>query len=52
MKTSEILKQIDDLFNEKLEAKTGWGKNEVKDLYRSSVNEVLMIIADKVTGDE
>ncbi|WP_165044922.1 hypothetical protein [Dysgonomonas sp. ZJ709] len=52
MKTSEILKRIDELFSEKLEAKTGWGKNEVKTLYSTSVNEALMEIADKVCDHE
>lgn len=46
MKTSELLKAIDEAFEEKLEDKTGWGRNEIKAAYRSVVTEVLMAVAD------
>lgn len=46
MKISEILKAIDKSFEEKLEEKTGWGRNEIKAAYRSVVTEVLMALAD------
>lgn len=52
MKTSELLKKIEQAFGEKLEEKTGWGRNEVKSIYQSVVNEVLIQIADKVIKDE
>lgn len=47
MKTSELLKAIDKAFEEKLEEKTGWGRNEIKAAYRSVVTEVLMEVTDK-----
>lgn len=40
MKT--VLKRIEEIFTEKLSAKTGWGRNEVLEAYRDSVNEALM----------
>ena len=46
MKTSELLKAIDEAFEEKLEEKTGWGRNVIKAAYRSVVTEVLMAVAD------
>lgn len=39
--TPEILDEIQDLYFEKLDAKTGWGKNDVKELYKDCVLEVL-----------
>lgn len=48
MTTKDLLKRIEEVFNEKLQEKTGWGKNEVSMLYQSSVNEVLMELADKL----
>ena len=38
----EILSRIDAIFEKKLSAKTGWGKNEVLRAYRESVSEALM----------
>lgn len=52
MKTSELLKAIEEAFEKKLEEKTGWGRNEVKNAYRSAVNEVLLEIADKAVKEE
>lgn len=37
-----LLKRIETLFYEKLQAKTGWGRNEVKKKYSEAVNEALM----------
>jgi hypothetical protein len=37
----EILNKIQTLFFSKLENKTGWGKNDVKELYKQCVIEVL-----------
>jgi hypothetical protein len=37
----EIINEIQELFFSKLEAKTGWGKNDIKDLYKDCVIEVL-----------
>ncbi|MDH6310902.1 hypothetical protein M2451_004059 [Dysgonomonas sp. PFB1-18] len=52
MKTSELLKQIEQAFAQKLEEKTGWGRNEIKAAYRSAVNETLMEITDKIIENE
>lgn len=38
----EILKRIKELFTEKLQEKTGWGRNEVIQIYEESVTEALM----------
>lgn len=35
----KLLLKIQDIFHSKLQAKTGWGRNEIMDLYRDSVNE-------------
>lgn len=52
MKTSDLLKKIEETFHQKLEDKTGWGRNEIKQAYQSAVNEVLLEISDKVIKDE
>lgn len=52
MKTSELLKTIDEAFDKKLEEKTGWGRNEVKTAYRQVVTEVLMAVADKIVEND
>lgn len=41
MKT-EILEKIQDLFFKKLDEKTGWGKNDIKTLYKDCVMQVIM----------
>jgi PP-loop superfamily ATP-utilizing enzyme len=48
MKTTELLKKIEERFGEKLESKTGWGKNEVKSAYQSAVIEVLSELTEKL----
>lgn len=40
--TKEILKKIEKVFQEKLQEKPTWGKNEVLKIYTEAVNEVLM----------
>lgn len=52
MKTSELLQQIDQRFSEKLEAKTGWGRNEVKFALQSVIIEILAEITEKVIENE
>lgn len=52
MKTSELLKAIEEAFEKKLEVKTGWGRKELLSAYRSAVNEVLLQIADKAVKEE
>ncbi len=37
----EILDAIEALFYDKLQAKTGWGKNDVIQLYKDCVLEIL-----------
>jgi hypothetical protein len=48
MKTKEILDKIEALFKEKLEAKNGWGKNEVQSLYKDCVNTILKEVIDQI----
>ncbi len=38
----QLLQRIEQLFNEKLQAKTGWGRNEVMAAYKEAVSEALM----------
>lgn len=52
MKTAELLKQIEQRFSEKLEEKTGWGRNEIKAAYHTAVIEVLAEISDQITTDK
>jgi len=52
MRTSELLKAIEEAFEKKLEGKTGWGRREIKSAYRAAVNEVLSEIADKAVKGE
>lgn len=40
----ELIKRIEEIFTEKLQVKTGWGRNEVILLYKESVNEALLEI--------
>ena len=38
----QLLQRIEVLFTEKLQAKTGWGRNEILALYKEAVSEALM----------
>lgn len=38
----QLLQRIEQLFNEKLQAKTDWGRNKVMAIYREAVSEALM----------
>jgi hypothetical protein len=38
----QLLARIKELFTEKLQAKTGWGRNEVLAAYNAAVQEALM----------
>ena len=40
---------LEKCFKEKLNAKTGWGRNEILEAYKESVNEALLEIIDKVS---
>lgn len=37
-----LLKRIAEIFEDKLQAKTGWGRNEILTVYRDAVNEALI----------
>lgn len=42
----ELLKKNDEIFEEKLQEKTGWGRNDVLKIYRESVNEAILELLD------
>ena len=46
MKTSEAIKRLSEIFYEKLETKTGWGKLEVKGIFQESREQLLMEMLD------
>ena len=37
-----LLKRIEDIFNQKLQQKTGWGRNEIIFIYKESVTEAFL----------
>lgn len=41
-----IIKRIQEIFFEKLQEKTGWGRNQIIKIYRESVNEALIEFLD------
>ena len=47
----KLLLKIQDIFHAKLQAKTGWGRNEIMELYNASVNEALLELMDEVGRD-
>ena len=40
------IKRIEEIFEEKLQAKTGWGKNEVMIVYKEAVSDALLETLD------
>lgn len=42
----KILKRIEEIFYSKLQAKTGWGRNEIMKAYKDTVNEALIECID------
>lgn len=53
MSTTKVLKRIDELFDEKLQTKTGWGKNEVLIAYRDIVSKTLNeVLAEMLDAEE
>ena len=42
----KLLARIQELFFAKLSTKTGWGKNEVQELYKSAVIEAISELLD------
>lgn len=43
----KLLIRIEELFEEKLQEKTGWGRNDVLKIYKESVNEAILELLDK-----
>ena len=41
-----LIKKIEKIFTEKLQTKTGWGRNDVLIVYKESVNEALLEMLD------
>jgi|DEB19_MinimDraft_3_1074340.scaffolds.fasta_scaffold165256_1 hypothetical protein len=46
MKTSEILKKLDQAWSEKLNTKTNWGINQLEKMWRETLNEVMFEYID------
>ena len=42
----KLLKRIDEIFELKLQEKTGWGRNDVLKAYREAVNEAILEMLD------
>jgi len=42
----KLLKRIDEIFEQKLQEKTGWGRNDVLKIYREAVNEAILEMLD------
>ena len=42
----KLLKRIDEIFELKLQEKTGWGRNDVLKIYREAVNEAILEMLD------
>jgi hypothetical protein len=38
----KLIERITELFTEKLQAKTGWGRNDVLAIYKESVSEAIL----------
>jgi hypothetical protein len=41
-----LLRRVEWIFNQKLNAKTGWGRNEIKKIFKESVNQALLEMLD------
>lgn len=41
-----LLKRIEELFTEKLQVKTGWGRNEILAVYKEAVSEAILEMLD------
>ena len=37
-----LLKRIEEIFSQKLQSKTGWGRNEIILIYKESVTEAVL----------
>jgi hypothetical protein len=38
----KLLKRIEEIFIEKLQIKTGWGRNDIISIYKEAVNEAII----------
>jgi len=45
----QLIERITELFKEKLERKTGWGRNEIFQAYQDCVNQACLEFIDKKT---
>lgn len=43
----DLILRIEQIFAQKLQAKTGWGRNEILAAYKESVNEAVLEFLDK-----
>jgi len=43
----KLIKRIEEIFFDKLQSKTGWGRNDVMKIYKEAVNEALMEMIDQ-----
>ena len=42
----KLIKRIEELFEQKLQAKTGWGRNDILKVHKECVNEALLELID------
>ena len=47
MNQKELISQIEKRFFDRLQTKTGWGKNEIILIYKNVVNEILLEVLDE-----
>lgn len=42
----QLIERIEEIFREKLQAKTSWGRNDLLVVYKDAVNEALLELID------
>jgi len=42
----KLLERIQEIFFEKLQGKTGWGRNEIQSIYKDAVTQALLETVD------
>lgn len=42
----KLIQRIEEIFEQKLQAKTGWGRNEILALHKEAVTEALLELID------
>ena len=42
----KLIERIEEIFTDKLQEKTGWGRNDVLKVYKEAVNEALLELID------